>query len=239
MVVVIALIAAVAFFVQAYAGFGAALILTPLLALVIDLKTGIVAAAVVQVPIGIWLAYGARHAIYRPALWVLLPISVIGLVAGTSALVSLDVLWLKRLCGLFTALFALDVLRRALRRDAARAVPRWLGMLAGLAGGLLGGLFGASGPPVVAYLERSLDRAALVRGTLLAYFLVINLLRVIGYAVADLYSPQVALTAATMLPAAALGAWAGATLQRRASEGGFRIAMAMVLLITGVGLAAR
>lgn len=235
----VAAVTTLAFFVQGFAGFGAALVMTPLLALLVDLRVAVVAAAIVQVPVGVWLTAGARAAVDRPALVGLVPASALGLGLGTLALATLDVGWLARLCGALTALFALDVLWRALGRRETRRWPAWAALPAGLAGGVLGGLFGTSGPPVVAFLERQLARGAALRATLLAYFLVINLMRLAGYGAASLYSGQVAAVAAVMLPAAAVGAWAGATLQRRAAEGPFRLAVAGVLLLTGLALAAR
>jgi hypothetical protein len=232
-------VATLAFFVQGYTGFGAALVMTPLLALLIDLRVGVVAAALVQVPVGMWLTMGARRGVDRPALVSLVPASAVGLILGTLSLATLDVTWLARLCGALTAVFALDVLRRAVNRRAVRPWPTWAALPAGLAGGLLGGLFGTSGPPIVAYLERQLTRGSALRATLLAYFLAINLMRLIGYGAASLYSDKVLLAAAAMLPGASLGAWAGATFQRRTTEGPFRLTIAVVLLLTGVALAVR
>lgn len=232
-----ALVALLAFFVQGFTGFGAALILAPLLLIFLDLHTAIVASALVQVPVGMVLAYQARHAIDRGAIRRLLPYSLIGLAVGAAALASLNVDWLRQLCGVLTALFALDVLRRAWRNITPRPWPAWSVIPAGLTSGLLGGVFGTSGPPVVAYLESSMPRGAAMRATLIAYFLVLNCLRVVGYSMGGLLSGPVALTAAAMLPAAALGAWAGSALQQRAGERLFRLAVAAVLLVTGIALA--
>ncbi len=237
--IIAALVALLAFFVQGFTGFGASLVLTPLLLLVLDLHTAVIASALVQVPIGVWLTWNARTTIDRPALGVLLPASIIGLVGGTLALATLETEWLRRLCGLITALFALDVFRRAGSGVTARPWPNWAGVGAGLLGGILGGLFGTSGPPVVAFLETRLARGAALRSTLLAYFLSVNSLRIVGYAAVALFSGAIFQTMLAMLPAAALGAWAGATLQQRAGERGFRLAVAGVLLITGTALALR
>jgi len=232
-----ALVALLAFLVQGFTGFGAALVLAPLLLLFLDLHTAVVASSIVQVPVGAVLAFQARRAVDGRAILALLPFSVAGLAAGAAALASLDVGWLRQLCGALTALFALQVLWRASRNRPARPWPGWAVVPAGIASGLLGGLFGTSGPPVVAYLESRMARGAALRATLIAYFLVINCLRIAGYGAGALLSGTAALTAAAMLPAAGLGAWAGTVLQRRAGERGFRLAVALVLLITGIALA--
>ncbi|MFV9505521.1 MAG: TSUP family transporter [Oscillochloridaceae bacterium umkhey_bin13] len=237
--VAIGAIAALAFFVQGYTGFGAALVLAPLLALAIDLKVGVVASALVQVPIGIYLTLAVRSSVDQAALRSLVPASALGLIGGTLALAWLDVTWLARLCGILTALFALDVLRRAVTKASRRPWSPSLAAPAGLAGGLLGGLFGTSGPPIIAYLEPTLSRGGVLRATLLAYFLIINTLRVASYGFASLYTNEVLFAAVVMLPAAACGAWAGSWLQRRASEGRFRLIVAAVLFFTGLALAVR
>jgi hypothetical protein len=56
-----------AFFVQGFIGFGASLVLAPLLLFVLDLHTAVVASALVQVPIGMWLTWNARTASPWPA----------------------------------------------------------------------------------------------------------------------------------------------------------------------------
>lgn len=234
--VAVAAIALLAFFVQGLTGFGAALVLAPLLLLVLDLHTSVAASAIVQVLVGAGLTYQARAAIDRRSLAWLLPSSIVGLALGTLALTGLETDWLRRLCGALTVLVALDLLRRTLLRIRARGWPAWAGVPAGLVSGVLGGLFGTSGPPAIAYLEGRLERGAALRGTLLGFFLIFNSLRVIGYGAAAMLDRPVATIALAMLPAAIVGALLGSRLQRRASERGFRLAVAGVLLATGAAL---
>ena len=118
-----ALVALLAFFIQGFTGFGAALVLAPLLLLFLDLHTAIVASAIVQVPVGALLAYQSRRSVDVRAVLRLLPFSLVGLAAGAAALARLDVGWLRQLCGALTALFALDVLRRAWLDVAPRPWP--------------------------------------------------------------------------------------------------------------------
>jgi uncharacterized membrane protein YfcA len=231
-----ALIALLAFFVQGFTGFGASLILTPLLTLLIDLKTAVVASAIIQIPVGIWLTRQVYHQIDRQALFRLLPASLIGLVIGTTALATIDVEWLRRIVGLLTAFFALRVLIRAIYGARAQPWPGWVGAIAGFAGGTLGGLFGTSGPPVIAYLEGIIERGAVLRATLLAYFLILNSLRVGGYGISGMFTQPVGVSALAIIPGAVLGAWLGASLHQRSAEKGLRYAVAAVLFITGLVL---
>jgi uncharacterized protein len=197
----------------------------------------VVASAIVQLPIGLGLTGALRRHVAYQELRALLPLSVVGLVGGTIALASLDVDGLKRLCGAVTALFALRMLRRTQRGAApSAALPAWTGYLAGLLGGVLGGVFGTSGPPVVLVLERRLPQKLALRATLLSYFLALNTLRVFAYIVSFLVTWQVLVVSLAMLPAAALGAFLGTRMQHRVGERGFRLAVSLVLLLTGLAL---
>lgn len=223
---------------QGFTGFGASLILAPLLLFVLDLKTGVVASAIVQLPIGVGLTGSTRRQIAYEELRALLPVSMLGLVGGVFALASLDVEWLKRVCGIVTVVFALRMLVRLMRPAAVGAAwPGWTRYLAGLIAGVLGGAFGTSGPPIVIVLERRLSQKAKLRATLLAYFLVVNLLRVLGYAGGMLISGPVLAVSLAMLPAAVLGAALGVWMQQRVGDQAFRLAVILVLLLTGLALA--
>lgn len=235
--IAVALVALLAFFVQGFAGFGAALIMTPLLLLLVDLQTAVVAGALAQVPVGIWLTSRCWRAIDVPLLRLLLPISLLGIVAGSFGLARLDLQLLQQVFGVLTVIFALRILLLAGRKLARRPWPRFAGYLAGATGGLLGGLFGTSGPPVVVYLENQLQQAATIRATLLAYFLILNLVRLATYGGAGLFDSQNLLAGLVMLPAALLGGTLGARLQGRAPVHIFRLIVGAILLVTGVMLA--
>jgi uncharacterized membrane protein YfcA len=103
--------------------------------------------------------------------------------------------------------------------------------------GLLGGLFGTAGPPIVVFLENQATAKAVLRATLLAYFLAVDVLRMIPYAFSKLITIQVLEISAAMFPASLVGAYLGRKLQVRVSESVFRSVVGAVLLATGVLLA--
>jgi uncharacterized membrane protein YfcA len=201
----------------------------------LDVKTAVVAAAITQVPVGFVVAYQSRSEIDRPSLISLLPPSVVGIVVGSLALASVDSALLKRLFGAITVLFAARIIW-SLRRQATanRRWPSGAGILAGTLGGILGGLFGTSGPPVVVYLEGQILRKDMLRATLLAYFLVIDSLRLASYGLSGLFTRQAVTISLIMIPAALVGVHLGTRLNTRVDEVTFRVAIGALLFATGL-----
>lgn len=77
----------------------------------------------------------------------------------------------------------------------------------------------------------------MVRATLLAYFLAIDVLRLIPYAFSNLVTWRVLEISIAMFPASLLGAYFGKRFHVKVSEEAFRFAVGVLLLITGVLLA--
>jgi len=231
-------IAMAALFVRSFTGFGSALIMTPLLLFFLDMKTTVVATAVVEILGSLWVTCQARKDIDRSLLRTLLPVAIVGMLAGSATLITTESQTLKRIFGVFTVAFAVRMMI-ALRPHGStrKSWPTGLGYLAGAISGLLGGLFGTAGPPIVVFLENQVPRKDVLRATLLAYFLVIDVLRMIPYALSKLFTTQVLEISAAMFPASLIGAYLGRKLHLRVSEKAFRLAVGAVLLITGVLLA--
>lgn len=230
-----ALIALAAMIVRGLTGFGAALVMTPLLLLVFDAKTAIVSAALVQVVIGVALLYQVRARLDAAYLRLLAPWSVAGIAAGALLFVWVDPLLLKRLLGAVVVLFAARSLGALRGGGRMRTLwnPRW-GYGAGLISGALGALLGTSGPPVVIFLENQLAHGATLRATLIAYFVIVDCVRTGGYLLGGQVSPDKMWIAAAMLPSAFLGSYVGTHLHLRMNERAFRASVGVLLMLTGL-----
>ena len=229
-----ALIALLAMLVRGVTGFGAALVMSPLLLLFFDVHTAVVASAAVQIVTGFGIAWHARRAIDRAYLKVLLPAGVIGIIVGTLLLVTVDSDLLKRFLGIVTVLFALrSMWSLAALRGAPGQWPRWTGYIAGSLSGLLGSMFGTTGPPVVIYLENQALAKAATRATLLTYFLAVDSTRMAGYVFSNLVTQPVVMLGLVMLPTAILGGFLGTRLHLHISERAFRWGVAGLLFVTG------
>src|SRR5512143_3376377 len=147
-----AAIVLLAMIVRGLTGFGAALIMTPLLLLVFDAKLAIVSAAMVQATIGVTLFYQVRGKVGYDYLKLLVPFSLLGIAAGSAMLIQFDSTLLKRGLGVVVMLFAVRTLWIMRRAEAPRTRwPRPWGYAAAAISGVLGALFGTSGPPVVIF----------------------------------------------------------------------------------------
>jgi uncharacterized membrane protein YfcA len=220
--------------VRGVTGFGSALVMSPLLLLFFDVHTAVVASAAVQILSGFGMAWHARLAIDRDFLIVLLPAGIIGILAGTLVLVTVDSNLLKRFLGLVTVLFALRNMHGLTSAAAPSASwPRWTGYVAGGLSGFLGSIFGTTGPPIVIYLDNQALAKSAMRATMLAYFLAVDSTRMVSYLVTGLVTQNVAVLGLLMMPTALLGGWLGTHLHLHISERTFRWGVAMLLFVTG------
>jgi uncharacterized membrane protein YfcA len=243
------LIMAGAQLIYATVGFGSGMFAVALMALVLpDLTDIVVVLLMLTFVTEVWvLASAWRRAKIRLLGW-LVPGMVAGLWLGTRILVTTDLSLLRRSLGLVVVgagvYFILE--HRARPSDHNRAaneapvslkVP-WISLPVGLLSGLLGATFAIGGPPVIIFLRaHSLDKAAF-RSTILAYFLLMSLLRAGTYAGADLLTSDRVVAAALLLPGSVAGIIIGTVIHKRISERQFSLAVSLLLVVLGVLLAA-
>lgn len=224
-----------AIFVRTLTGFGAALVMVPLLSLVWDLRDVVLIAALIQAATGFPIAMQARKSADRRVLVTLLVGSLVGLLLGALLLMLIPLPWLRRGLGVITLAFGLSRFTPVTGRGSLSG--RWLSLAAvpvGFVSGLLTGAIGTGGPPVVAYLHYRLQSVAARRATLLLYFMVLDLLRLPGYLRLGVGSVNLLWVGAALLPFAILGIVAGGLAFGRLSEQAVSRATAGVLVLTGI-----
>lgn len=231
-----ALVVFAAIFVRSLTGFGAALVLVPLLSLVWDLRQVVLLAAIVQVATGFPVALGARRQGSRPALTMLLIGSLCGLAVGAFMLSFLPLTWLRRGLGVITLVFGISRFTPIAARVSSTPTRRLnlLGIPVGFAGGILTGAIGTGGPPIVAYLHYRLNTPAARRATLLLYFMVLDIVRLPGYLRLGIGSTTLLWTGAALIPFAMLGAACGSYAHGRLSERLVAGSIAVLLVLTGL-----
>ena len=224
--------------VRGITGFGAALVLVPLLSLFWNLRQVVLVAAIVQVATGVPLTAAARREVARRVLAVLLVGSLVGLPLGSLLLSALPLAVLRRGLGALTLALGLSWLlplrRRVARKPRRARLAAALGVATGWASGLLSGAIGTGGPPVVAYLQYRLADPSARRATLLAYFMVIDIVRLVGYLRLGLGGATTLRTAAALAPFALLGSVAGSHIHGRAGARVVALSVACLLVVTGV-----
>ena len=178
------LVLMLAYFVRGISGFGSGLIAVPLLALQFPLPQVVPfmlladfsASAMIG---GIHFKHVARDEIKR-----LLPGSLMGVVMGTTLLVSLPATALLLTLAAFILAFALRFL--LLRPGPFKPASPWWAHPAALTGGAVGGMFGIGGPPYVIYLSHRIEDKGTLRATLSGLFFMEGLIRITTFLIASL-----------------------------------------------------
>lgn len=217
-------------------GSGAGLFATPLMALAVPIPQ----AAAILLPIllvmdatGLW-AY--RGVFSRSNMKVILVGGVAGVVLGAFTFRYFDEAWIRLILGVIAIGFVVQrYLGRAGAQAAQRSTPR--GLFWSTFSGLTSTIAHAGGPPLSVYLlPQQLEKAVLV-GTTVIFFAVINLVKLVPYAWLGLFDARNLATSLVLSPLAPVGIALGVFLMRRTSERLFyRIAYALLLAV-GVKLA--
>jgi uncharacterized membrane protein YfcA len=215
--------------VRGTTGFGAAMVMTPLLALMLGPRIAVPVtlllesvAALPMVPAAIALA---RWRVIGPiSLAACTTVPLGGLLLGAASAQTL-----RRLIAMTVIGFALALLsgRRYL------GAPR-LGTSLAL-GALSGGMLGATSigaPPIILYLLSGPDPAAITRANLTLYIIVISVAGLVMLALAGLLDLQALTLAAWLAPGFVLGLMAGGRLFARLTDERFRrLTMVFMMMV--------
>jgi uncharacterized membrane protein YfcA len=216
-------------------GSGAGIFATPLIALTMPIPQ----AAAIMLPIlvvmdlvGLW-AYRGKAS--RENLRLILVGGLVGVALGTLTFRYLSDAWIRLALGAISVGF---VLQRYLYRAAP--VPGALSPAKGFFWSTMSGFTStiahAGGPPLSIFLlPQRLDKALLV-GTTVVFFAVINAVKLVPYAWLDLFDARNLTTSATLAPLAPVGIWIGYNLMRRMNEDLFYRICYGLLLVVGLRL---
>jgi uncharacterized membrane protein YfcA len=151
MLLLLALAVVVAAFIKGAIGFGFPTLGTPLLTLMVDVKTAVLVLIVPNIVMdGIQLVRAGAPAATARRLAPLLAFGAAGMVLGTYLLASLASSTVMLILGVFILAFVALSLTRLSPRMPPRWEP-WASPLVGLAVGVLGGITNAPGTPLALY----------------------------------------------------------------------------------------
>ena len=225
------LAATVAGVLRGFSGFGAALVLAPVVSLVVGTHVA-VPAILLSIFVTTVQLFAPTWSQVRWSDQLALSLAgCIGVPAGVVLLIYLDPELMRRSISAVTALFALFLLTGW---RSSRPPTRFGSAAMGGLGGVLSGAASIGGPPVIVYLLAGPGSAAQTRASLIYYFAFTQLTAIVMFSIGGLMNWEVVVTAAVVSPSLILGTWAGARLFHLASERIFRIAALTILLIVGV-----
>ncbi len=216
-------------------GSGAGVFATPLVALAVPIPQ----AAAILLPIlclmdlaGIW-AY--RRSFSRENLRLIMAGGLLGVVLGTLAFRYLSDAWIRLIVGAIAVGF---VAHRYLRRGDVAPEPPSVskGLFWSTISGITSTIAHSGGPPLSVYLlPLRLDKAVMV-GTSVIFFAVLNFVKVVPYAWLGLFDARNLWTSAVLSPLAPLGIWVGVLLLRRLPQAFFYTLCYALLLVVGAKL---
>lgn len=219
---------------QSLTGFGFALVMVPLLSLAWDVKSAVVTSTVLGTVSLLPLLFEARRHVRLAAVAALVAGSLAGIPAGILLLDWIDPEALKILVGLTVIAASVLVYQvREVRTTRAGVMPA---VAAGVVSGVLRASTSMGGPPAVLYLLGVEKDVEAFRGTILAFFLPMSLVTIVGLAAVGRVTPDVLRTSAIALPALVVGLVIGAWLRYRVREELFRLLVLMLLILTSVGV---
>ena len=228
------LIVLAAYFIRGISGFGSGLIAVPLLAHFLPLTFVVPLILVTDFLAALALGAHTRKLARWDEVRPLLPGSLLGVLAGTTLLVSLPQAPLLITLGIFILLFGA---RNVFNLHGTRLVSRLWAIPAGIAGGAIGALFGTGGPPYVIYLNHRLHDKGELRATFTLLFFLEGALRIVVFLVAGLLlHVELLLTILAALPLVALGLFLGNRVHIGLTPLQMQRLTGIILLVSGTSL---
>lgn len=228
-------VVALAYAIFALLGFGTALIAATPLAWAMPVAQVIPLLALLDGASALRRGYANRQRVDLAAIGRLLPGMVLGQALGVTLLAVLPLRVSALLLGGFVAAYGAWSLRGAPRRSpSARAAWLWGGV-----GGVLGGLFGSGGFVYASYLQARLPDRDAFRASQAVLISASTLWRIVLCALSGLIDLRLLGVAVLLGPAVVLGHRIGALIDRRLSADGFRRALNLMLIASGLALAGR
>lgn len=221
---------------RGFSGFGAALVMSPGFAFVIEPKSGIAVITVLNVASAAQLFLPSL----RHARWDLVrPLSLsacLAYPAGLALLVALDALVIRRAIGATVVGCAL-LLLSGYRLKGGFTTARTA--VVGACSGVLQGLTGAGGPPTILYLLSGGDAPATTRANFIIFFAIMQVVAIPQLLYAGVLNLRLAVAALLLLPVYMAATHLGVKLFPLASPALYRrIAIAVLLALGAMALLA-
>ena len=213
-------------------GSGLGIMATPLVALAVPTPQ----AAAIMLPILLVMdatglaAY--RGTFHRKNLGLLLAGGVAGIALGALTFRYFSEAMIRAVLGAMAIAFVAHRMHQGGTGAPAVTPSRAKGLFWSTVSGLASTIAHAGGPPLSVYLlPQKLDKAVLV-GTTVIFFAVINAVKLVPYLWLGLFDSRNLLTSLVLAPLAPFGIWLGVWLMRRLSQDLFyRIAYAMLVIV--------
>jgi len=226
-------------YVKGASGMGFPLIATPVVALLLDIRTAITILIIPNIVMDITQIFrgGFPVAVLRRFGWFFLT-TVIGVFWGTKVLITLP-LWVLNLClGVMVLIFILSNWLR-FEFTISPKLERMLSLPAGLIGGFLNGMTNAAGPALAIYLYHlKLPKIEFIK-SIAAIFIITKLSQLVAVSTWNLFNWSTLSLSLEVTLFVLLGFYGGLKTQDRVNQHSFNRGLLILLFIIGVTLILR
>jgi uncharacterized membrane protein YfcA len=226
-------------FVKGTTGLGFPLIATPMVALLLDIRTAITILIIPNIVMDIAQVFRGHFpvAVLRRFAWLLL-LTVIGVFLGTKFLATLP-LWILNFClGMMVLIFVSSTLFHF----DFEISPRAEGILSpavGVIGGFLNGMTNAAGPALAVYLYGlKLEKMDFIK-SISTIFIVTKLSQLVAVSTWNLFNRSTLTLSLEVTLFVLLGFYVGLKVQDRVNQQTFNRGLLLVLFVIGVVLLVR
>ncbi|UYN96761.1 MAG: sulfite exporter TauE/SafE family protein [Enhydrobacter sp.] len=224
-------VAVIAGLVRGFAGFGAAMLMTPVFSALYGPAVGVALCLLLEVAVALPLLPRALRYVDWRRIGLILAAATVGVPAGNFLLTRLDPEPMRWAISAIV-LGAVALLASGWRYRGKPHVAATLGT--GLSSGFLNGLSGMAGPPIAFYYLAGSETPTRVRANLTTYFVFIDLAAVVVFLARDLVGWTTMIEALFLAPAVVIGGLLGERLFPMASERFYR--RLALLLLAGVAV---
>ncbi|MBL0899294.1 MAG: sulfite exporter TauE/SafE family protein [Reyranella sp.] len=222
-----AVVACIAGMVRGFAGFGAAMLMTPVFSALYGPAVGVALCLLLEIAVALPLVPKVWRLVDWRRIGLLLLAAAVGVPFGNLTLTQVEpepMRWAISAIVLGAVLLLASGWRFSGKPNAATTLA------AGATSGFLNGLSGMAGPPIAFYYLAGKDTAAQVRANLTTYFVFVDLLAIAVFASRDLIGWSPGVHGLVLAPAVILGGLIGERLFPLASEAFYR-RLALGLLV--------
>lgn len=230
--IVCAVVACIAGMVRGFAGFGAAMIMTPVFSALYGPSIGVALCLLLELAVALPLVPSVVRLVDWRRIGLLLLAAAVGVPLGNFALTWSDpqpMRWVISAIVLSAVVLLASGWRFAGRPRAAATLA------AGASSGFLNGLAGMAGPPIAFYYLAGDESVTRVRANLTTYFVFVDLVAIATFISRDLVEWDTAILALCLAPAVILGGIAGGRLFPLASESFYRRLALGLLVAVAIG----
>ncbi|MDR2227352.1 MAG: sulfite exporter TauE/SafE family protein [Providencia sp.] len=223
-----------AYIVFGMAGFGSALIATPVLAMYLPLNMIVPILALIDLTAAVLnLFKDGKNADYQEIKWII-PLMIVGSLIGAAILLKTRPDILVLLLGVFVIGYVLNAF---FSKKAQKPFSKALVVPFSLIGGIFSALFGSGGFIYAMYLSSRIEDKQRFRITQMTLIGFSTLTRVVIFLVMGVYlNLDILLIALAFCPAMLIGTWVGRHITLKVSREAFLKIINLVILVSGIAL---